>query len=544
MRLPLQLLEIVRIRTVSVAMAAFFAVIAFASAGASAAQPCESLVTVALPSAAVQSAVVVPASSTLPAHCQIDGVAAPTSDSVIKFQVRLPLAGWNGKFNGIGNGGYGGTLPVSGIAGPSLARGYATAGTDMGHDAAVTPGGTWAFGHPEKIADWAYRANHVTAGLAKTLIRAFYGVPPRLSYFIGCSDGGHEGLMEAQRFPDDYDGIVAGASANYWTHQSAAWVWEEERSALDDVTSVVPPSKLAMISQAAVAACDDIDGLHDGQITDPTRCRFDPAVLQCAGADAPTCLTAAQVQAIREIYTGPRNPRTRESIYPGLERGGEYNWPGDRGSLGRDFYKYFVFNNPSWDFHTLDFDHDVASGDTAMAAIINSTSPDLRDFKALGGKLIMYHGWYDARVNPRNSIDYYRSVIALLHHQHERDFNDKAPGPAKETDAFLRLFMAPAMTHCSGGTGPNAFGGLGHPAVPDDASHNVLIAVERWVEQGIAPARIIATKYVNDSPAQGVQRTRPLCAYPQLAQYTGHGSIDDAASFVCVKPQQADGDDD
>src|SRR5438445_9555248 len=345
MRLSPQLLEIVRLRMVSVALAALFAVIALASTGASAAQASEAPVTVARPSATVKTAVVVPASGTLPAHCQIDGVATPTKDSEIKFQVRLPLAGWNGKFNGIGNGGYGGTLPVSGIAGPSLARGYATAGTDMGHNAAVTPGGTWAFGHPEKIADWGYRANHVTAGLAKTLIKAFYGARPRLSYFIGCSDGGHEGLMEAQRFPDDYDGIVAGASANYWTHQSAAWVWEQLRSALDNPTSIVPPSKLAMISQAAVAACDAIDGLVDGQITDPTRCHFNPAVLQCTGADAPTCLTAAQVQAIRETYTGPRNPRSRESIYPGLEPGGEYNWPGDRGSLGRDFYKYFVFNN-------------------------------------------------------------------------------------------------------------------------------------------------------------------------------------------------------
>ena len=474
------------------------------------AQSCDGLASLDLPDTSITSAKFVPAGQfvpptgspiNVPASCRAVGVARPTSDSVINFEVWMPTAGWNGKFNGIGNGGYGGNIPYGSLA-PPLFLGYVTAGTDMGHDASVTPGGTWAFEHPEKIVDWARRATHVTAEAGKAILQAFYDTGPKLSYFTGCSDGGHEALMEAQRYPADYDGIVAGASANFWTHQSAAWVWFQQRSTLDDPDSLIPPSKLPMITEAAVAACDALDGLVDGLIDDPRSCDFDPATLQCPGPDAPTCLTAPQVQAVKEIYDGPRNPRTGELIYPGLERGGEFGWPGDRGSLGRDFYKYMVFEDPSWDFHTLDFDQDIAFADARMALVINSTDPDLREFKALGGKLIMYHGWDDPRVNPRNSINYLRSVAAAM----QQDPAD-----------FLRLFMAPGMGHCGGGPGPNTF--------------DTLTALEQWVERGMAPERIVA------SGGEVAGRTRPLCPFPQVARYTGQGSIDEAASFVCAEVQ-------
>jgi feruloyl esterase len=470
---------------------------------------CESLTGLNLPDTTITSAKFVPAGDfvppggtplRVPAFCRAVGVATPTSDSVINFEVWLPTAGWNGKFNGIGNGGYGGSIPYGSMARP-LFLGYVTAGTDMGHDAIATPGGTWAFGHPEKIVDWGRRAIHVTAVAGKAVLEAFYGTAPQLSYFTGCSDGGHEALMEAQRYPDDYVGIVAGASANFWTHQSAAWVWEEERQALDDPDSVIPASKLQMITDAAVAACDAIDGVVDGLIDDPRRCDFDPASLQCPGPDAPTCLTAEQMQAVRDIYAGPRNPRTGEQIYPGLQPGGEFGWPGDRGSLGRDFYKYMVFGNPNWDFHTLDFDQDITTAD-ALGPVIDSTNPDLSQFRALGGKLIMYHGWNDPRVNPQNSINYIQSVAAQ--------------DPAQGTAEFLRLFMVPGMGHCGGGPGPNTF--------------DTLTALEKWVEQSVAPERIIAS----GGDVRG--RTRPLCPYPQVARFTGQGSIDDAASFVCTEP--------
>ena len=512
---------------IGAALLPLLAAILLTPAAASAAQSCGSLTTLSLPGARITSAVVVPASGNLPANCKVNGVATPTSDSSIQFEVRLPLTGWNGKFNGIGNGGYGGTIPAT--AGDSLARGYATAGTDMGHSAADP---VWALGHPEKIADWGYRANHVTAGLAKAIIKAFYGVGPSLSYFTGCSDGGHEALMEAQRFPDDYDGITAGAPANYWTHQSTAWVWQGA-ALLSNPLSV---SQLKAITAAVVRECDAIDGLRDGLIDDPRLCTFDPAGLQRSGV-----ITAAQAEAVRKVYAGPRNPRTGEQLYPGLERGSEYDaltddflpqlvgsWIAHEPTspavpfLGDFFFKQMVFNDLNWDYRTLDYNRDVALADRKMAPIINSTDPDLSDFKALGGKLIMWHGWNDPLVNPRNSINYYKSVVAKLHHGHGKDFNEKAPGPAKETDAFLRLFMVPGMDHCLLGSGPNVF--------------DTLTPLERWVEQGRAPERIIA------SGGAVPNRTRPLCPYPQVSRYTGHGSIDNAANFACVKPQRSDDD--
>ena len=514
----------VRIRPAGLAMAAIFASIALISTAAPAAQSCESLATLSLPKATITSAVVVAATSTLPANCKVNGVATPTSDSSIKFEVRLPLTGWNGKFNGIGNGGYGGNLPAT--AGDGLARKYATAGTDMGHSAADP---VWALGHPERIADWAYRANHTTADLAKTIIRAFYGAGPTLSYFTGCSDGGHEALMEAQRFPDDYDGIVAGAPANYWTHQSTAWVWEGA-ALLRNPLSI---SQLKAISAAVVQECDAIDGLRDGLIDDPRRCNFDPAGLVRSGV-----LTAAQAESVRRVYAGPRNPRTGEQLYPGLERGSEYDslsdttlpqlvgsWLGLEPAspavpfLGDFFFKQMVFNDLSWDYRTLDYDRDVAFADRKMGPVVNSTDPDLSDFKSLGGKLIMWHGWNDPLVNPRNSINYYKKALANLHTGDRKNSNEKSSGSTKESDAFLRLFMVPGMDHCLLGSGPNVF--------------DTLTPLERWVERGQAPARIIATGGAVPT------RTRPLCPYPQVARYTGHGSIDDAANFACVKPQQS-----
>ncbi len=434
------------------------------------AQPCESLISLTLPGTFITSAQTVPAGPFVPPDtassvnipfpfCRVAGVLTPTADSNIRFEVWLPSTNWNGKLNHGGNGGYGGSFSTpAGFMVQGLLRGYATTGTDMGHVASITPGASWALGHPEKIADWGYRANHVTSLAAKAIVSAFYGMNQRLSYFTGCSDGGHEALMEAERFPADYDGIVAGASANYWTHQSAAWVWEA-RATLDNPASFIPLTKLPVITQAAVAVCH---GVVPSFIDDPTLCSFDPGSLVCAAGDTPTCLTAPQVEAVRKIYAGPRNPRTGEQIYPGLERGSEASqglgagssWSalisGPQTFLGGDFYKYMVFNDPNWNFHTLDFDHDIAFADAKMHAIIDSTSPDLSAFKAGGGKLIMYHGWADPLVNPRNSINYFESVVAT-----ERPGNGRGIGEdrvaLRRTQEYLRLFMAPGMAHCTGG---------------------------------------------------------------------------------------------
>lgn len=510
---------------------------AFNPSRAEAAQSCQRLTTLSLPNnVTITSAVSVAASGTLPAHCRVLGVAKPTSDSAINFEVLLPAA-WNRKYLHAGNGGYGGTLATPlGTMLSGLQRGYAAAGTDMGHSAADP---VWAIGHPERIADWGYRANHVTAQTAKAIVQAFYGEGPELSYFSGCSDGGHEALMEAQRFPEEFDGIIAGAPANFWTHQSTAWIWEGA-AALSNPASALSNEKLKLVTSAAVAACDGIDGLVDGLIDDPRNCPFDPASLLCRGADAPTCLTAAQVAAVKKIYAGPRNPRTGAQIYPGLERGSEYatiandslsvlvgSWvalvSGPVPFLGDLFFKQMVFNNLSWDFRTLDYDRDVAFADAKMAPVINSTNPDLSDFRELGGKLIMYHGWNDPLVNPRNSINYYQSVVAALHREDDEGSGAGAPGAAKGTQEFLRLFMAPGMTHCLLGPGPNVF--------------DTLTALETWVEQGKAPEKLIA------SGGAVAGRTRPLCPYPKVARYIGHGSINDAANFACVKPEHSPDDD-
>jgi Tannase and feruloyl esterase len=546
--------------------AAMLPAVACLAASAASATTCGNVASLVLPNATITATESVPAGALappgvaplinqdgvpitgLPAFCRVLGTATPTSDSIINFEVWMPLSGWNGKFNGDGNGAYGGNYSVAYLEmAVGLQRGYAVASTDMGHTDASLGDGSWALGHPEKIIDWGYRANHLTAVLAKIIIQAFYGTPPRLSYFTGCSDGGHEALMEAQRFPDDYDGIIAGDAANFWTHQSAGWVWEAQAT-LNDPSSFIPSAKLPVVTAAALAACGAMDGVVDNFISDPLRCHFDPAVLLCSGADAPTCLTAPQVEAVKKIYSGPRNPRTGEQVYPGLEPGSESTiyssgygaglggWKtlisGPRPFLGGDFFEYFVFDNTNWDFHTLNFDGDIAFADAKMAAIIDSTNPDLRPFRARGGKLIMYHGWADPLVNSQNSVNYYESVVAT-----QRPGNGTGVGEdqvaLRRTQDFLRLFMVPGMYHCLLGPGPNSFGQEFATQGPLDPTHNILSALEAWVEDGVAPDKIIAAKYTNDDPNQSVLLTRPLCPYPQQAVYTGSGSTNDAANFVC-----------
>ena len=510
-----------------------------------AARPCGSLNSVVLPNTTITLAAPVPAgqftppdgaATTVIAFCRVSGVSRPTSDSEIKFEVWMPDA-WNGRFDQGGNGGYGRGFNVpGGFMIGALNRGYAVAGTDMGHARTVGYDVSWAIGHPEKLKDWAFRANHVTAQNAKAIIRAHYGEGPGFSYFTGCSDGGHEALMEAQRFPDDFDGIIGGALANNWTRQSAGHVWQANALLSSGMTA----AKLALVAKASVAACDGVDGLVDGLIEDPRQCTFDPGVLQCAGADAADCLTAAQVDAVRKNYAGPRNPRTGALVYPGVERGGEALWtfvlPPTPGGIGLPFYRDLVFENPAWDMKTLDYDRDVAFGDAKMGPTINSTDPDLSDFRDLGGKFIMYHGWSDQAINPRNSVDYLNSVIDFLgRHDGHGKAKGQAKKAAKEAAKFIRLFMLPSMPHCLGGPGVNTF--------------DALTALERWVEQGIAPDSIRASNaglglgpnVMSSAPGT---LTRPLCAYPNVARYVGRGSTNDAASFRCVNPDSGDRDDD
>lgn len=441
----------------------------------------------------------------LPAFCRVTVTLRPAVDSEINIEVWMPdAAAWNGKYEGTGNGGWGGSIDVGALAG-GVARGYAVSSTDTGHTGGSA---SFAMGHPEKLIDFGYRSVHGMTVAAKALIAAFYGDGPKLAYFEGCSSGGRQALMEAQRYPDDYDGIVAGAATNNWTKMMFGRIWVGQAT-LSDPASYIPPEKYPVIHKAALAACDAMDGVKDGVLSEPMKCTFDPGVLACNGADGADCLTKPQVEAARKIYSPATNPRTGEMIFPPMERGSELVWGRLAGGpkpieLADDYFKYVVFENPQWDFRALNFDGDVAKAIQKDGGTLSAVNPDLRPFFARGGKLITYHGWTDQQVMPENSINYYKSVVTAV-------------GETK-VDASYRLFMVPGMNHCGGGDGPNKFDMLG--------------ALELWREEGKAPAVVIASHATDGK----VDRTRPLCAYPDVATYKGRGSTDDAANFECVKP--------
>jgi Tannase and feruloyl esterase len=467
----------------------------------------------------------------LPAFCRVQGIIQPSNDSHIEFEVWLPSAGWNGKYAGVGNGGFAGSIAYTGLA-AAVAAGFATSSTDTGHHAEGTDAG-WAIGHREKMVDFGYRAIHETAEHTKTVVRGFYGEAPQRSYFSSCSNGGRQGLMEAQRYPADYDGIVAGAPANFFTHVGDGFFWNLQAMEKDPAT-YIPETKLPVIEAAVLAACDALDGLKDGLIGDPRKCHFDPGVLLCKGRDSSTCLTQPQVGALKKIYEGPRDSRGRQ-IYPGFLPGGETGRQGwaawITGSQPTKSAQYAfatsgfgatIFENPKWDYRTFDFDRDVKVADKKLGRIFNATDPDLKAFKSRGGKLLLYHGWSDPALPPQNTVDYYQSVLAKMGSQ--------------EAEDFMRLYMVPGMQHCGGGPGPASFDP--GPVSNADAQHSIFLSMEQWVEKGVAPAEIITTKYKTGADSGGgVASTRPLCPYPQVARYTGTGSPDTAANFVCSAPQ-------
>ena len=437
----------------------------------------------------------------LPGFCRVTATLTPSSDSDIKIEVWLPTSNWNRKFQAVGNGGWAGSISYPELM-EALRSGYATASTDTGHTGGT---GSFALGHPEKLIDFGYRAVHEMTVKAKSIITEYYGRAPQYSYWNGCSAGGRQGLKEAQRYPGDFDGIIAGASANPRTRLSAWELWVGQAT-LKDPESYIPKTKYPMIHQAVLAQCDAIDGLKDGLIQDPRQCHFDPKVLACKAEDGPNCLTAPQVRAATQIMSAPKNSKTGEEIYFGLEPGTELGWSVLAGGpnpfmTAADQFKYVVYKDPNWDWRNLNIERDVLLADEADNDTINA-KPDLKAFAERGGKLLMYHGWSDPNVAPRASINFYDTAV------------DKLGGPAKNAN-WIRLFMEPGMAHCRGGEGPNDF--------------DKMTAMERWVEEKKAPDQIIASHSSNGK----VDRTRPLCPYPQVATYKGSGSIDDAANFQC-----------
>jgi len=441
------------------------------------------------------------ASLMLPAYCRVAATLKPSADSDIKMEVWMPAENWNGKIEVVGNGGWAGVISYPAMA-QALKDGYATASTDTGHEGG---NGMFALGHPEKIVDFGYRAVHDTVVRSKAIVAAYYGKGPKYSYWNGCSTGGRQALVEVTRYPDDFDAVAAGAPANPHIHLHASSV-ERAMEAMKDPGGALSPAKIQTLHNAVMAQCDARDGLKDGLIGDPQKCHFDPAVLLCKGADADTCLTAPQVQLAKIVYADVKTSKG-EIVWTGFEPGGELqyaslrNIPKQPGG-GLDSIRILGYQNADWDWRTFDLDRDLALADE-KAGFIDAHTFDLSAFKAHGGKLLLYHGWADQLIPPGNTIDFYNGVLNKM-------------GPKQ--DSWLRLYMVPGMMHCQGGEGPDQFNKMG--------------VIERWRESGVAPKEIVASHVT----AGAVDRTRPLCPYPQVAVYKGTGSNNDASNFVCKVP--------
>lgn len=471
--------------------------------------------------------------SKLPAFCRVVAVAKPTSDSNIMIELWMPLSGWNGRFQGIGNGGFAGSIDTSDLA-ALMAKGYAAAATDTGHSASAIDA-SWAPGHPEKVVDFGYRGVHEMTRVAKVIVAQFYGSSARHSYFSGCSDGGREALMEAQRYPEDYDGILAGAPANYWTRLVTLGVTDTQALTMKP-ESFIPPKKIPAIAHAVLAACDQLDGVRDGILNDPRQCKFDPASIECKnGEDTDQCLTAPQVIALKTIYAGLVDDHGR-TLFPGYLPGAEdgfAGWglwitgpaPGKSlmAAFGGGFYANMVYEKSDWDLKSFNLESGLPLARQKTSVALNATDPNLKPFLSREGKLILYHGWDDPAIPSLNTVNYYQNVVDIL--------------GRTTTDSFVRLYMVPGMQHCFAGPGPDSFGQS--PTWNPDPKYNLRTALEVWVEEGTAPAAIIATKEGAGRPAASSQQsspamTRPLCPYPQAAQYKGSGDTNSAESFVCA----------
>jgi feruloyl esterase len=438
----------------------------------------------------------------LPSFCRVAATLKPSSDSDIKIEVWLPASGWNGKFQAVGNGGWAGSISYPAMA-QAVGAGYASASTDTGHE-----GNTAAFapGHPEKVIDMGYRAVHEMTVQAKAIINAYYTSAPKLSLWNGCSLGGRQAVTEAERYPADYNAIIAGAAALNWMHLHGV------RMAINMIVhrtpdSYIPPEKYPMIHNAVLDACDGLDGVKDGVLENPARCHFDPGTLECKGADGPACLTPAQVETARALYAPVKNPATGAVIFPALlQPGSELGWATLAGPepLGnaQEAFKYVVFKDPSWDWHTFDAARDLDRADKMDNGVLGLTDPNLKPFFDRGGKLLMYHGWSDPQVASMNSVTYFNDVA--------RTVGRAAIGKS------IQLYMVPGMGHCQGGPGTDTF--------------DKVAAMERWVETGRAPDKIIASHLTDGK----TDRTRPLCPFGQVATWKGSGSTDDAASFTCA----------
>jgi feruloyl esterase len=551
-----------RLNSLALAIGAAFSTghgIALAQTTAPAATPvtsCASLATMAFPQTTITDTQVVgPGSTPIPGTtapgttspvfgaatvnlpvqiCRVRGTIKPTSVSNIIFEVWLPVSTWNGKFNGVGNGGSGGSLGVNSMT-TDLGRGYATAVTDTGHQSNDSSFGLV----PDLIEDFAHRAYHLTTVVGKQITTAYYGQAPTYSYFTGCSTGGAEALSEAEFYPTDYDGITAGAPANHYTLMWPGEVWPSWASIPDPAGM---KTKLPALNAAAVAACDLTDGVKDGIVSDPRKCSWDPVNMQCpTGTDNTSCLTPTQVNIARLIYSGLRDPVTQQQIWPPYLLGSEDQWTGhitqgqalgvvQTGNPPVGYHAYFLYDNPTFSYTLPTFNqqsvqtiNELYAGDVKYQPSLDSINPDLRPFGTMNGnrKLIWYQGWKDQNISPLNSIVFYSQVVAKLAgypYGFPSTITEQSPiykAALSKTQNFARLFMVPGMQHCNGGPGPATF--------------DYLTALEQWVEQGIAPTQMLGSH----TTAGVVDLTRPNCMYPNVANYSGSGDYHLAANWTC-----------
>jgi feruloyl esterase len=471
----------------------------------------------------ITAARVIEAKGNQPRYCEVDGHTA-TPGNEVNFRLGLPER-WNGKYYFVGVGGLGGTI---GRLDAGLARGYASASTDTGHDANDP---TWGSNHAKEI-DYGHRGTHVTAVAGKALTASFYGRAPEHAYFQGCSNGGRQALMEVQRYPTDFDGIIAGDPATGTPMQAGrALVFQK---LLASPASYLPQAKVEVLSAATVAACDAADGLKDGLVSAPEKCDFKPETLKCAGADAPNCLTAPQLDVVKQVYAGAKlkNGQVYSYGFPFGHEGGSTGWQawingavepvkqpdgtldfqGARVPSGyrlsSDNFKFLAVedDDPKFSWRTFVLDRDLPRM-ASMTEILSPHDADLRPYKNRNGKLLLYHGTSDPAISSYGTVDYYNKVAKIV-------------GGQKDVESFARLYLVPGMHHCGGGPGPNQF--------------DMLTPLENWIEKGVAPTAVVATHSTNEV----ADRTRPLCPYPQVAKYIGTGSVDEAANFRCESPSR------
>jgi feruloyl esterase len=461
-----------------------------------AAGSCEGLTALALPATTITAAKIEAES------CRVVATLKPSSDSDIKMELWMPVSNWNGRYQAVGNGAFNGNINTGAMT-TALARGYAVSSTDTGHT-----GGSASFGlgHPEKVTDFGWRAVHETAEASKAIIAAYYGGAPKFSYFNGCSAGGRQAMSEAQRFPADFHGIIAGAPGLDWTGRAASAVRIAQRLEQNEAARLGQAQR-QLLHTAVVESCDLLDGVKDGVLENPKKCTFDPGVLQCKGSEESSCLTTEQVDTARMIYAGAVNPKTKRAIN-GLARGSELGWT-DLGwtasarATGLDQFRFLVHGDPSWTIQKFKWDSDIVLAEERDNNTLNALDPNLEPFISRGGKLIQYHGWSDPQISPSGTTQYYERVTQAL-------------GGRNKVHGSYRLYMAPGMGHCSGGEGPNTF--------------DMVTALERWVEAGLAPNQIPASI---TRPSAMLDRSRPLCPYPEVAVYKGSGSTDEGGNFAC-----------